>query len=45
VVGLGFELRASHLHSSCIATPPVHFALGILEVGSRELFAWVGLKP
>jgi hypothetical protein len=36
LVGLGFELRASHLQSSCStasATPPVHFALVILEMG------------
>jgi hypothetical protein len=25
--------------------PSVHFALVILEVGSPELFVWVGLKP
>jgi hypothetical protein len=25
-------------------TTPVHFALIILEMGSPELFAWVGLK-
>jgi hypothetical protein len=36
LVGLGFELRALHLQSRCStawATPPVHFALVILEMG------------
>jgi hypothetical protein len=36
LVGLGFELRASHLqsrHTISWATPPVHFALIILEMG------------
>jgi hypothetical protein len=45
---LGFELRALHLQSRCLtawATPPLHFALVILEVESLELFAWAGLKP
>jgi hypothetical protein len=35
-VGWGFELRALHLqsrHSTTLATPPVHFALVILEMG------------
>jgi hypothetical protein len=43
-----FELRSSHLHSrpsTTWATPPVHFALVILEIGSHELFAWAGLEP
>jgi hypothetical protein len=34
--GLGFELRASRLQSRCCttwATPPVHFALVLLEMG------------
>jgi hypothetical protein len=36
LVGLGFELRALHLQSRCFvtsATPPVYFALAILEMG------------
>jgi hypothetical protein len=36
LVGLGFELRALSLQSRCFttwATPPVHFALVILEMG------------
>jgi hypothetical protein len=40
-VGLGFELRALSLqsrHSTAWATPPVHFALVILKMGSCELF-------
>jgi hypothetical protein len=47
-VGLRFELRTSGLQrrpSSTWATPPVHFALVILEMGSRELFAHAGLEP
>jgi hypothetical protein len=39
LVGLVFELRASHLqtkHSTPWATPPVHFALVILETGSTR---------
>jgi hypothetical protein len=39
-VGLGFELRVSHLQCRCStawATPPVYFALVILEIGSCEL--------
>jgi hypothetical protein len=33
------------LHTSTAwATPPVHFALVILEMGSCELFPWTGLK-
>jgi hypothetical protein len=45
-VGLVFELRASHLQSSCstsLATPPVHFALVILEMESQDLFAYFAL--
>jgi hypothetical protein len=38
LVGPGFELRAS-------STPPVHFALVILEMQSRELLAQAGLNP
>jgi hypothetical protein len=36
LLGLGLELRASHLqsqHPTTWATPPVHFALFILEMG------------
>jgi hypothetical protein len=39
-----FELRASHACEAGI-TPPVHFGLVSLEMGSHELFAWAGLKP
>jgi hypothetical protein len=48
LVGLGFELRTwclQNRHSTARATPPAHFALLILEMGSQELFAWAGLKP
>jgi hypothetical protein len=38
LVGVGFELTASCPHL-------VHFALLILETGSHEIFAWVGLQP
>jgi hypothetical protein len=45
---LGFELRASLLQSRCSptwATPPVHFALVILEMGALyELIAPAGLN-
>jgi hypothetical protein len=41
LVGPGFELRASLLQSRRITTS--HFALVILEIGSRELFACPGL--
>jgi hypothetical protein len=47
-VGLGFELRASHLQSRCSTSwtkPPVHFVLIILEMGSYKLCSWDGLKP
>jgi hypothetical protein len=47
LVGLGFEPRALHLqsrHSTAWATPPVHFALVILEMWSHELLAWAGLR-
>jgi hypothetical protein len=40
---LGFEPRVSLLqskHSIAWATPRVHFALVILEMGSPKLFAW-----
>jgi hypothetical protein len=46
-VGLGFTLRALLLesrHSTARATPPVCFALVILEIGSPELFAQDGLE-
>jgi hypothetical protein len=36
LMGLGFELKASHLQSMCpdaSATSPVHFALIIVEMG------------
>jgi hypothetical protein len=39
LVGLGFELRASHLQSSSSTTwamPPVHFVLVILEMGVSQ---------
>jgi hypothetical protein len=44
VVGLGLEFRALGLQSRCSATsatPSVHFALIILEIGFCELFAWL----
>jgi hypothetical protein len=44
----GFELRALHLqsnHSPTWAMTPIHFALIILELGYRELFALAGLEP
>jgi hypothetical protein len=31
-------------HSTAWATPRVHFALVILEMGSHEPFAWAGLN-
>jgi hypothetical protein len=43
---MSFELRASGLqsrHSISWATPPIHFTLAVLEMGSHELFAQVGL--
>jgi hypothetical protein len=46
-VGLQFELRASHVQSrlsTAQATPAVHFALVILEIGSLKLFAQTGIK-
>jgi hypothetical protein len=48
LVGLGFELRALGLQSrlsTAWTTPPVHFTLLILEMGSQELFALANLKP
>jgi hypothetical protein len=48
LVGLGFTLRALLLesrHSTARATPPVHFAEVILEMGSHKLFAWADLEP
>jgi hypothetical protein len=50
LVGLGFELRALQVQSRYSAlhlnhTPPVHFALVILEMWLHELFAWAGLDP
>jgi hypothetical protein len=47
LVELGYELKASHLQSWCCttwATPPVHFVLFILEMGSHEIFAWAALN-
>jgi hypothetical protein len=47
LVGLGFELRAFHLQSRCsitVVSPPVYFALVILEMGSPELFVSAGLQ-
>jgi hypothetical protein len=47
-MGLGFELKASHLQSRCftaLATLTIHFVLDVLKIGSHELFAWHGLKP
>jgi hypothetical protein len=45
--GTGVELRAWYYlqirRSLTWATPPVHFALVILEEGSKEVFAWSGL--
>jgi hypothetical protein len=41
------QVLHSHLQSRpsiAKATPPVHFALVILKVGSHKLFAWIGLK-
>jgi hypothetical protein len=49
LVWLGFELKVSSLQSRCStswATPPVHFALIILEIGGGglwELFTLAGL--
>jgi hypothetical protein len=46
-VRLEFEFRASSLQSRCSilwATPPVQFALIILDMGSGELFFWDGLQ-
>jgi hypothetical protein len=46
-LGAEFWLRASHFQSSTCkkgATPPVHFAVVILQMGSCELFAWACLK-
>jgi hypothetical protein len=39
----GFTLAQQH--STAWATPPVHFALVILETDSLELFARAGLEP
>jgi hypothetical protein len=44
LVGLGFELRAECLQNRCFTTPPVHFALVILEMGPYKLFALAVLK-
>jgi hypothetical protein len=47
LVGLGFEVRASWLQSRCFtasATPPVHFALVILEMRFLKLFVWACLE-
>jgi hypothetical protein len=46
-VGPGFKFKALYLQnrrSTPWATPPVHFVLVILEMVSRELFAWAGLR-
>jgi hypothetical protein len=46
-VGLRFELRGLHLQASSLLlqpTPPVHFALVILEMESLKLFAWASLN-
>jgi hypothetical protein len=46
-IGLGSELRTSRLqskHSTTWATPLVHFALVILEMGSHQLSVWAGLE-
>jgi hypothetical protein len=46
LVGLEFELRTLHLQSrlsTAWATPPGHFAVDILEMGSLELFPQAGL--
>jgi hypothetical protein len=46
-LGLVFELRVSHLQSrlsTTWATPPVHFVLLILEMGSCEQFAQTGAR-
>jgi hypothetical protein len=48
-VGLGFEFRALHLQSRCMLSPlepqlQSIFALVILEMGCRKLFAWAGLE-
>jgi hypothetical protein len=44
-VGLGFELSFVLAKQVLYAqvTPPVYFALVILEMGSLKLFAWAGL--
>jgi hypothetical protein len=42
-----FELRALRLedrHPTARATPPVHFALIILEIGSGKLFTLAVIK-
>jgi hypothetical protein len=51
LVGLGFELRVSQLHT-CKVGALLHqpylqstFALIILEMESHEVFAQAGLKP
>jgi hypothetical protein len=41
---LGFELRASHLqsrHCTCLSHTSSHFALVVLKMWSRGLFAWL----
>jgi hypothetical protein len=48
LVGLGFELRASHLQSmdsNAWDMPPVHFCSGYFGGGSHELFGRTGLEP
>jgi hypothetical protein len=46
--GPGFEFRALCLqsrYSTNWPTPPVYFALVILEMECHKLFAWAGLEP
>jgi hypothetical protein len=48
LVGLGIKLSASCLqsrHCTAWATPPVHFALVILEMRPFKIFAQANLKP
>jgi hypothetical protein len=39
-----WDLNSGLLTCKAVATPPVLFALFILEMGSHELFAGAGLK-
>jgi hypothetical protein len=48
IFGRGWEFRSWLLQSRCSntwATPPIHFSLVSLEMGSHELFARAGLEP